>query len=598
RGILPLLFLILVSTEIHAEFEAGELGGVARLEILPDPFSFGPGLVGELHQESSLSPFQAELLRRLEYGSSGSAFCIFPGLLLTNAHVILAGARYPGLAVSPGEWVALEAEVLAATRPWLSLTAPTGERLRIPAEVVALDIEEDLALIHCYDPTGVLHPLELADPNRLKVGMPVTAAGYSAAGLKVTRGKVESLIRGQKVLEPAKVRSRPGTGHTPLIVGSKDGEIVRLQHSAATESGISGGPLLDERGRVVGVAYGLLRPTHRNEGPAANLQLAIAVGVVKKFLQGRIVEIPPLPTRTQQEAEEGDISPTGSDSFPPSQPAWVGSTEELEKIERMVQNGNAATAIPLLEARLRHNRYDFPARAFLSLAHYEEARFGRGTTVSNSHLLAAFYQSAWLAYFAPELGLGAQAKRFIDGAATRRRLGPHASTSGTKTLLLSLDVQARLQELLSAGRLTEELETARKEMETLTVRCEKARARAAKADVVATAALVDAYLALEQSWEVWPGLPEKESAEQEKRRAGVLRKALRLAQPLAAQLSRSPGAQSLLGLVYARLSRLRGAEDALPKARAAYEHASRLDPDSPSIKEALTALQADSTISR
>jgi S1-C subfamily serine protease len=591
--VLLILLLISASSQARAGFESGELAGVARVEIALDPFSFNPRLLEKLRRQTSPSSFEAELLRRLEYGSRGSAFCIHPGLLVTNAHVALAGARYSGLAILPHQWDSLEAEILAGTRPWISLDSPDGKRLRIPAEVVALDLEKDLALLHCHDPTGALRPLQLANPAELKVGLPVTAVGYDLQGLRVTRGEIESLIRGEKVLEPARVRSSPADGRPPVVVGADEGKIVRIQHSAPTEAGVSGGPLLNEKGEVVGVAYGLLRPTGENPAADSNLQLAISIGVVKEFLEGRTVRIPGSLTGRQWFSSNEQSPPQIITNGSIASRILAGSPMELVETERLIRSGNAAAAIPGLEARLRRSRQDFNARALLALAHYEESRFAHQDGSASDHLRAAFYQSAWLAYFAPEAGFGRQSREFIEDPGIQKRAAQRGFTSGIKTLLLSLEIQARLDDFLSSGRLSEDFRAGRVKLEEMLAECEKTYARSSKQDVVAAAALINAYLALEQAWAAWPALTEKTSVQQLRRRAALLEKALKLARPLAAELDRSPGAHSLLGLVYARIARLEGSEEALQYARRAYENASRLDPSSPSIKRALYCLQTE-----
>ncbi|UCC68870.1 MAG: trypsin-like peptidase domain-containing protein, partial [Armatimonadota bacterium] len=105
-----------------------------------------------------------------------------------------------------------------------------------------------------------------------------------------TPGEVLSLIRGTQVHEEMQLvrRTDPQTGEeTVTVTGTTAGPLGRFQHSAATGHGSSGGPVLDGRGRVVGVAYALLAqrmPTPENDSSSGELNLAIASNVLKRFL--------------------------------------------------------------------------------------------------------------------------------------------------------------------------------------------------------------------------------------------------------------------------------------------------------------------------
>ncbi len=577
RGILPALLVLLFPHVAAGKFEAGTLGGVARVEIALDPFSQGPWLVKDLSRRPALTPFQAELLRRLRRGSGGSAFAVSPDLLVTTAHVVLAGARYSGLNLSPNQWASLEAQVLTCVRPWISLASPSHRR---PAEVIALDIEKDLALLRLFPGEAAPVPLPVADSSRLQIGTPVVVMGYSGNGLRVARGEVRSLIRGQKVTESARLQMQAG-GRTPIIVGAAEGEIVRVQHSASTEGGMSGGPLVDEEGRVVGVAYGLLRPAENARASSPGLNLAIAGGVLEKFLSEH-KSAPAAPAAENLAGlPQGSPQPAADRERP-----WLASAAELQEIETWISRGNSARAIPVLEGWLRRDRHNFRARALLARAHYEESRL---RPEGGAHVLASLYQSAWLAFFAPEISFAENAAAALEDAGLRRKASPFASGPAPRTLLLSLEISSRLQALLTSGALPDNLDTEAREMRRLLQECEQARARADTLDPVAAAALARAYLSLEQTAELQSRLG-REGLLQERR--VFLHNALSLVYPLSGQLERSPGAHALLGLVYARLGRIDGNPDLLERARQAYEKASVLDPESPSVRAALVPLAA------
>ncbi|HXG75159.1 MAG TPA: trypsin-like peptidase domain-containing protein [Gaiellaceae bacterium] len=116
------------------------------------------------------------------------------------------------------------------------------------AEIVGVDASTDLAVLDVAAPAAKLHPLRLGSSSRLRVGDPVVAIG-SPFGLEgtVTSGIVSALDR----------QMRAPNGYT--ITSS-------IQTDAAINHGNSGGPLLDERARVVGVNAQIESESGGNDG--------------------------------------------------------------------------------------------------------------------------------------------------------------------------------------------------------------------------------------------------------------------------------------------------------------------------------------------
>ena len=144
----------------------------------------------------------------------GSGVLIAPdGFALTNSHVV-HGAT------------AVEAELAS------------GETTLV--EVVGTDPQTDLALLRIHAEERLGH-LELADSNTLRVGEHVVAIGapYGLAHT-VTMGVVSALGRSL----PGAVQGRPLEG--------------LIQTDALLNPGNSGGPLVDVRGRVVGINTAIL----------------------------------------------------------------------------------------------------------------------------------------------------------------------------------------------------------------------------------------------------------------------------------------------------------------------------------------------------
>ncbi len=127
-----------------------------------------------------------------------------------------------GLAVTANHVVA-GAESL---RVWVS-----GDPRPHSAQVIALSECADLALI---DVAGNGYPFLAWSSLTGKLGTKVFAAGIPERAIEVSEGIIEEVISGT-----AKISSTPG--YSSLI------------HNAGILPGFSGGPLLDQRGRVVGV---------------------------------------------------------------------------------------------------------------------------------------------------------------------------------------------------------------------------------------------------------------------------------------------------------------------------------------------------------
>jgi hypothetical protein len=152
----------------------------------------------------------------------GSAFLVAPRLLITNAHV--ANAGNPVLAVGP---------------------------VRIPLKIVRTDEKNDLAI--------------------LSVDVDLTSKPLLLASGAVTPGEQIFAIGNPEGLEK--------TISQGIVSGlRKKGDRDLLQITSPISHGSSGGPILNIKGEVVGVAVGTLED-------GQNLNFAVPVAYVKSFLE-------------------------------------------------------------------------------------------------------------------------------------------------------------------------------------------------------------------------------------------------------------------------------------------------------------------------
>jgi 2-alkenal reductase len=135
------------------------------------------------------------------------------------------------------------------------------------AQVLGLDPYSDLAVIEVDVPEDRLVPVELGDSSNLRVGHRVVAIGnpFGLAGT-MTEGIISALGR----TLPSEVAQSAGFFSNPDII----------QTDAAINPGNSGGPLLDLRGRVVGVNSAIRSRTQSNSG----IGFAVPVNTVRRVV--------------------------------------------------------------------------------------------------------------------------------------------------------------------------------------------------------------------------------------------------------------------------------------------------------------------------
>lgn len=158
---------------------------------------------------------------RMLYGA-GSGFVVASNLVVTNAHVVAIARQHPEYQVG--------------------IVPPSGDGM-VTARIVAFSPLNELALLE-YRSGPNLPPITISTVEP-RTGDTVVALGYpdvdylGASGADLLRPTAPSRTSG----EIASLRDRAPTGDA----------IPTINHQAVISSGSSGGPLLDECGRVIGV---------------------------------------------------------------------------------------------------------------------------------------------------------------------------------------------------------------------------------------------------------------------------------------------------------------------------------------------------------
>ena len=182
--------------------------------------------------------------------STGSGFVIdAEGYILTNAHVV-SGARRVQIVLPAGN-----ADGTLAT-------ALTGKTSLIPARIIGITTELDLALLKVDDMK--LPALPLATYSAIRQGETVFAFG-SPIGLRnsLTHGLISSVAR---QVDP-------------------DSPLIYIQTDAPINPGNSGGPLVNIRGEVVGVNTFIMSQSGGSDGLGFAIPSATARTAVRQLKQ-------------------------------------------------------------------------------------------------------------------------------------------------------------------------------------------------------------------------------------------------------------------------------------------------------------------------
>lgn len=155
------------------------------------------------------------------------------------------------------------------------------------ARFVGADQINDIAVIRVEAPEEILEPVEFADSGRLKVGQRVYALG-NPFGLErtLTTGIISSLNRS-----------------LPLHANRTIKQIIQID--AAINPGNSGGPLLDTRGRLIGMNTAIASKTGQSSGVGFAIPANLIARIVPQLIANGKVIRPEIGIARVYETERG-----------------------------------------------------------------------------------------------------------------------------------------------------------------------------------------------------------------------------------------------------------------------------------------------------
>jgi len=154
----------------------------------------------------------------------------------------------------------------------LEVDFPSGHKVR--GEVIATDLDSDIAVIKTNAPAEILFPLPLGDSDKTRIGQTVVAIG-NPFGLDSTMTVGIVSAKGRTL---SSLRESPEGGTYSA------GDII--QTDASINPGNSGGPLLNLNGEVIGINRAIRTNGINISGEPINsgVGFAISVNIVKRVV--------------------------------------------------------------------------------------------------------------------------------------------------------------------------------------------------------------------------------------------------------------------------------------------------------------------------
>jgi S1-C subfamily serine protease len=146
----------------------------------------------------------------------------------------------------------------------------TEKEQSIPAEILAADPEQDLAVLKVSGVKQLPKPIDCLHEPKLTETMPIYTFGFPF-------GDVLATSKGGPAITV-------GKGSVSSLRRDDDGNLVRVQIDGALNPGNSGGPVVDAQGRLVGVAVATIRES-------SGIGLAIPCRELTRTLDGRLGKV-------------------------------------------------------------------------------------------------------------------------------------------------------------------------------------------------------------------------------------------------------------------------------------------------------------------
>lgn len=187
-----------------------------------------------------------------------------------------------------------------------------------PARVVGSDPQNDIAVLKIDAPRELLFPVEIGESRTIRVGQKIYAIG-NPFGLErtMTVGIISSLDR---------------------TLRSKNDRLMKsiIQIDAALNQGNSGGPLLDNEGKVIGMNTAIATLTGQNTGVGFAVPASTIKRVIPQLLEHGAVRRATLGIDLFWKAEQG----LGVARTQQGGPASNGGIKGLEVMRKVVRVGN------------------------------------------------------------------------------------------------------------------------------------------------------------------------------------------------------------------------------------------------------------------
>jgi S1-C subfamily serine protease len=161
-------------------------------------------------------------------------------LALSTVSVEASGGRGSGFVVGPERWILTSCHVVGCVRSGLAIRVVFGSGMGRTARVLEIDEDHDLALLVLDGARAAAPPLTLSASGPVAVGQSVVALGAPARGVPTIE---EGIVTALPDVELTLARSVRGVVQTEIAI---------------TEE-LTGSPLVDRRGEVIGVRWAGVR---------------------------------------------------------------------------------------------------------------------------------------------------------------------------------------------------------------------------------------------------------------------------------------------------------------------------------------------------